>query len=256
MAILGMLLAPALSRAAGITVTLPPLGGLVRMLDAKADITVLLPPTADPHHFQMTPKATEELKQASLFIRASYDDSGWSGLASPATTLDLWPHTSHGWTSPALVRAVLPQLAAELEKIYPARAATIRARLPVAIVDTRHIEAAWRQAMTPYRKDGVIMQHPSWKPMCELAGVPVRAVLESPRHEQEFGPRDLDRALRIIEAHPGVVLIAEQRHGNQGLDWIAGHSPHPVRMITLDALGTNTMNWDELMRDNLKRMRP
>jgi zinc transport system substrate-binding protein len=255
LAMAAAMLMPAASRAA-VAVTLPPLGGLIRMLDAQAEITVLLPPTADPHHFQMTPKSTESLRQAALFVRASRDDGGWSGLQSPATTLDLWPHTSHAWTSPRLVRAALPRLAAALEKAYPAHAAAIRAHLAAAIATTRRIEAQWLAALAPYRTDGVIMQHPSWQPMCELAGVPVRAVLESHKHGQEFGPRDLDRALQIVDAHPHVLLIAEQRHGNRGLDWIAGHSRHAVRMLTLDALGDDTMRWDELMRDNLKRLHP
>lgn len=250
-----MLMAPTLSWA-GIAVTLPPLGGLVRMLDAQADITVLLPATADPHHFQMPPKATEALQRASLLIRASHDDAGWSGLESPAATLDLWPQISHGWTRPDLVRDALPRLAAALEKTYPDHAASIRARLPEAIAETRRIEAAWRKALAPYRSEGVIMQHPSWQPLCELMGVPVRAVLESHRQGQEFGPRDLERALRIVDAHPDVLLIAEQRHDNRALDWIIGHSHHPLHRITLDALGTDTMNWDQLMQDNLKRIQP
>lgn len=255
MTALAVLLAPNLCRAA-VAVTLPPLGGLIRMLDARAEITVLLPATADPHHFQMPPKAAESLRGAALLVRASRDDGGWSGLEAPATTLDLWPHSSHGWTRPDLVRAALPRLATALERIYPAHATSIQARLPEAIAETRRMETAWRAALTPYHRDGAIMQHPSWQPICEMAGVPVRAVLESHRHGQEFGPRDLEHALQIIDAHPGVLLIAEARHSNQALDWVASHSRHPVLMITLDALGTNTMRWDELMQYNLKRIRP
>lgn len=252
---MALVLIPGVARAA-VAVTLPPLGGLIRMLDADAKITVLLPPTADPHHFQMSPKATEDLHQASLFVRASYDDGGWSGLATTGATLDLWPHTGHAWTSPALVRAALPRLAAALEQAYPAHAAVIRANLATAIAETRTLEKAWIAALAPYRTGGVIMQHPSWLPMCELADVPVWAVLESPRHGQEFGPRDLDHALALVDAHPQVLLIAEQRHGNRGLDWIAAHSPKPPHMITLDALGTDGMRWDQLMRANLKRLQP
>ena len=250
---MALMLLPGVARAA-VAVTLPPLGGLVRMLDPHARVTVLLPPTADPHHFQMSPKATEELQGAKLFVRTSFDDGGWSGLSSKAETLDLWPHASHAWTSPALVRAALPRLAAALERIDPAHAAAIRTNLAKAIAETRSIEKAWIAALAPYRAGGVIMQHPSWQPMCEMAGVPVWAVLESARQGQEFGPRDLDRALSLAAAHPDVLLIAEQRHGNQGLDWIAAHSPHPLRRITLDALGTDTMRWDQLMRANLKRL--
>ena len=252
---MALMLIPGVSRAA-VAVTLPPLGGLIRMLDADAQITVLLPPTADPHHFQMSPKATEALQKASLFVRASYDDGGWSGLTSPATTLDLWPHASHGWTRPDWVRTALPRLASALERIYPAHATAIRANLAKAIAETRGIEKAWIVALAPYRADGAIMQHPSWQAMCELAGVPVWAVLESPRHGQEFGPRDLDHALEAVDAHPHVLLIAEKRHDNRGLDWIAAHSPKPLHMITLDALGTDGMRWDQLMRANLKRLQP
>jgi ABC-type Zn uptake system ZnuABC Zn-binding protein ZnuA len=250
-----LMLTPGIARAA-VAVTLPPLGGLIRMLDADARIVVLLPPTADPHHFQMSPKSTEALRRASLFVRASYDDGGWSGLTSPAMTLDLWPHASHAWTRPDWVRAALPRLAKALEGIYPAHTAAIRANLAKAIAETRSLEKAWIAALAPYRADGVIMQHPSWQAMCALARVPVWAVLESPRHGQEFGPRDLDHALHAAEAHPQVLLIAEQRHGNRGLDWIAAHSPKPLHRITLDALGTDGMRWDQLMRMNLKRMQP
>ena len=65
---------------------------------------------------------------------------------------------------------------------------------------------------------------------------------------------DEGHALSLVAAHPQVLLIAEQRHGNQGLDWIAAHSAQPLRMITLDALGTDGMRWDQLMRANLKRL--
>jgi len=255
LAVLTMLLIPSLSRAE-VAVTLPPLGGLIRMLDPQAVITVLLPSTADPHHFQMPPKATESLRKATLFVRASRDDGGWSGLETAGNILDLWPRTSHAWTSPALVRASLPRLAAALEKIYPSHSVSIRARLNQAIAETKRIQAAWIAALAPYRKDGVIMQHPSWQPMCEQAGVPVRVVLETDRHGQEFGPRDLDRALQVIDDHPAVLLIFEQRHDNRGLDWIVAHSRHPLRRVMLDALGTDTMRWDQLMQENLKRLHP
>ena len=75
-------------------------------------------------------------------------------------------------------------------------------------------------------------------------------------HGQEFGPRDLDHALQVIDAHPAVLLIFEKRHDNRGLDWIVEHSRHPLRHVTLDALGTDTMRWDQLMQDNLKRLHP
>jgi len=41
---------------AAIVTTLPPLAGLVSMLDTKAEVYCLLPPGADAHNFQLAPK--------------------------------------------------------------------------------------------------------------------------------------------------------------------------------------------------------
>ena len=236
-----------------ISVTLPPLAGLIRMLNVDAEIITLLPANADPHHFQLTPKQVETVRTSPLLIRASHDDANWPSLPAK-TTLDLWPDTSHAWLSPQAVLSELPTLATELAARFPQQADTINRSLPAALSSARRISQAWRKRLAPFREHGVIMQHPSWRGLCEEMGVPVLAVLESPQHGHENSPRKLEKALDTLHAHPKALLLGDARHSNRSLQWLADHAPGKKHFLLLDGLGNRNQRWDEFMHANLNRV--
>ncbi|MDQ6960764.1 MAG: metal ABC transporter substrate-binding protein [Mariprofundaceae bacterium] len=235
-----------------IVATLPPLAGLVSMLDAKADVHCLLPPGADAHSFQLTPRQVRQLKQADLLIRASRDDGNWPGLSIPARQLDLWPKKDHAWLLPSEVRRVLPALAKKLQDMAPDRRQTIEQSLKRALHVCDKLEIAWKQALAPFQQRGVIMQHPAWRRLCEYFGVHVWAVLE-PRHHGSIRPRQLEHALELLHAHPDAILWGNAHHSSQGLLWLSRHgNGKPV--INFDALGLCGAAWLQLMHLNLKRL--
>lgn len=250
----GLLLAVPLSCRAEIAVTLPPLAGLVAMLDKSSENFCLLSAGADPHHFQISPRRAEQLKQAELLIRAPGTDAGWPLPPDNAQTLRLWPQQNHAWLVPGEVAKALPQIAATLIALHPGREAEIRRQLAAALATVRDIDVRWQQALAPLRSRGVIMQHPAWQPLLEAAGVPVLAVLESPLHGHEEGPHVLEKALAILKTHPDAWLIGDIRHSNRSLEWLARHADHPVRLVYLDALGDCGTGWEALMQDNLDKM--
>jgi len=253
---LSILIAPSLAISAQIAVTLPPLAGLVAMLDDQADSFCLLPGGADPHHFQLQPRTIESLSQSRLLIRASFDDGGWPLPASHANTLDLWPDMDHGWLSPTAVRKVLPRIADALIALYPKRAENIRLRLKQAEVQTFFIESDWQAALQPVKKSGVIMQHPAWQRLMNEMNIPILAVLESGRHGHQHGPHLLENALEKLKEHPDAWLLADIGHSQRALDWLAQHAKPTPHRITLDAMGQCGASWVELIRANLKRARP
>jgi len=237
-----------------IAVTLPPLAGLVSMLDAKADVMCLLPAGADPHHFQLTPRKIEALGDSRFLIRAAFDDSGWSLPTHHARTLALWPHTAHGWLNPASVRAALPRIAEALIALHPEHADAIDAALQHALAQVRHIEQSWRMALAPLQTSGVLMQHPAWLGLMKHMNVPVLAVLESAHHGQEFGPHQLEQALVALNQHPDAWLLADSGHNNRALDWLARHARQTPPRVTLNALGSCGLSWPELMQQNIARI--
>jgi len=252
--LIGLLLYAATPDAAQafIVTTLPPLAGLVSMLDAKADVHCLLPPGADAHDFQLTPKQVQQLKQTDLLIRASRDDGHWPGLNMTRRQLDLWPEKDHAWLLPSEVQQILPLLAKRLKEIIPEHRQGIEQSLKRALGVCDEMETAWKQALAPLQQRGVVMQHPAWRRLCEHFRVPVRAVLE-PHHHGSIRPRKLESALALLQAHPSILLWGDVRHSNRGLIWLSHHDNNkPV--LALDALGTCGMSWIELMHDNLEHI--
>jgi ABC-type Zn uptake system ZnuABC Zn-binding protein ZnuA len=241
---------------AEIAVTLPPLAGLVAMLDDQAKSFCLLPGGADPHHFQLQPRSIESLSRSRLLIRASFDDGGWPLPASHENTLDLWPDRDHGWLSPTAVREALPIIAAALSSLYPKRSDDIALRLKQALVQTFFIESDWQTTLMPVKQSGVMMQHPAWQRLMNAMNIPVLAVLESGRHGHQHGPHLLEDALEKLNKHPDAWLVADIGHSQRTLDWLALHAKSAPRRITLDAVGQCGTSWIELMRDNLNRIRP
>ncbi|ATX80562.1 ABC-type Zn uptake system ZnuABC, Zn-binding component ZnuA [Mariprofundus aestuarium] len=249
-----LLTAPFMVSAAEIAATLPPLAGLVKMLDNKAEVMCLLPTGADPHHFQMQPRTIEKLAKSRLLIRSSFDDGGWPLPPNHENVLDIWPDKDHGWVSPKEVRLILPHIANALIKLDPQQEVSLNSNLNKAIAITFAIEKQWQKALEQVRSSGVIMQHPSWRRLMVDMQVPVLNVLESGHHGHEHGPHALDDSLHQLEEHPGAWLISDAGHTNRALDWLRQHSYQAPHHITLDALADCNTSWDQLMLQNLQQV--
>ncbi len=236
-----------------IAVTMPPLNGLIAMLDPAASSICLLRSGADPHHFQLQPRTIEALNQSRLLVRTSLDDGGWPISPRHKNTLDLWPQASHAWLSPARVKSVLPKLAEALKQLNPARTSAIEQHLLTAHTRVSVIEQQWHETLADC--EGVIMQHPSWLPLMHDLQVPVLAILESEHHGHESGPKQLEQALKILNQHPNTWLLTDTAHSSRQIDWLARHAKKQPRRITLDALGRCGESWDSLMQRNLELIR-
>ncbi|MDQ6990903.1 MAG: metal ABC transporter substrate-binding protein [Mariprofundaceae bacterium] len=258
-------------QAAEIITTLPPLSSLVHWLDPKASVQCLLSASADPHHFQLTPKQVESIQKATLLIRSSRDDGQWARLQTSGITWDIWASQSsmshepdkhhehhheqgnHAWLSPHDVALILPQLADHLIHVYPNHSQAIRQRLQAADIQVKQIEKQWQDVTLSLQlhEKGTIMQHPAWLTLFQDLNIPVWTVLESDKHGQEHGPHVLENALQVIQAHPHSLLIADKRHSQQALSWLQHHHTES-HMVILDALGKSDETWPELMQRNLK----
>ena len=251
-----MALAPATKAAAAtVMVTLPPLAGMVQLLLPDAQPRCLLAGNGDPHHLVLSPRKIAQMRRASLLVRSSGDDGGWSGLRGfGGRVVDLWPRAHHPWLLPSDLLAALPRLAKALmaQRLLSEREAA--QRLAAARERLQRLDRAWRQALRPLREGGVIMQHPAWRRLFAHYRVPVRAVLERGHHGDGASPRQLEAALALLRgAHPPL-LVVEQSHANRMIDWLSQRVPR-AGVVALDALGRCGVALDSLQQRNLRQLR-
>ena len=250
-----MLFAAPMPLQAAIVATLPPLAGLVLSLDAEADVRCLLPAGADPHEVHLSPKRVQQLRRADLLVRSSFDDGHWSGVRLPGRTFDAWPKKAHGWLLPAEVKKILPALAARLQQLAPRRKQAIAQALRRGLRQCDELDKALAQALAPFRRDGVMMQHNAWAGVFAAYQVPVRSVLESSHHGANIRPRKLEQALERMREHPALALIGSRRHANRGLQWLNAHRGKTATrrgIILLDPLGDCGLRWPDLLTMNLR----
>jgi ABC-type Zn uptake system ZnuABC Zn-binding protein ZnuA len=120
------------------------------------------------------------------------------------------------------------------------------------VSDIAAVRQGWQSVMALLRQRGVIMQHPSWKPLFEQYDVPILAVLESNNigHSHGYHAQDLDQALQQIKQHPQALLIADRRHNDAGLKWLQRHHP-TSSLVYLEPIGTCEQTWPALMQQNI-----
>jgi ABC-type Zn uptake system ZnuABC Zn-binding protein ZnuA len=238
---------------AEIAVSLPPLAGLVHLLDPEMEVFCLLPANADPHHFSITPRTLQRLKHADALIRASRDDRVWPGLETDVRQIDLWPDQDHAWLRPDLVLAVLPRLAKELQSLYPERTQVIARSLRHARQTIQSLDDEISRTLQPLNHAGIILQHAAWRGFCEHYNIPVLAVAETGHLEGTLGPRQLQRLLDVAKQHPESRLWGDQNHNNSTLQWLSDKlGNRQIRL--LDPLGHCGDSWEQLLRHNISRM--
>ena len=242
-----------------IIATTPPLAGVVKMLIRDGESTCLLPPGSDPHHFQLSPRQIEKLNHSKLLVRSSKDDHGWIKFSPQSPVIDLWPDQDHAWLNPQRIEKILPLLAEKLATSIPEKGGEIMAGLKQAKADVTSLQQALEMALKELKRDGIIMQHPSWRGLFEAFGIPILLTLESQHHGHELGPHHLEEALTILKQHPNALLVGDVRHSNRSLEWLADHADNDhadnKKILYLDALGSCGDSWPTLMQDNIDRIK-
>ncbi|MDX8389333.1 MAG: metal ABC transporter substrate-binding protein [Mariprofundaceae bacterium] len=239
---------------ASVIVTLPPLAGLVSMLDAESDVRCLFAMGQDPHNAHISPKQKGMLLQSDLVVRASADDRHWLALRrDKVAVFDLWPKHAHAWLQPSQVRKVLPKLADVLITTYPKREKVIRKNLQEAFASLDVIELAWKEALAPFQPHGVILQHTAWRHLLQQYGVAIVASLDTDHHGHEISPRRLERALAAAVSDQKITLWGDQYHDNRAVEWLQEHGAKGA-LFKLDPLGYCGAPWTDLMRENIAKL--
>ncbi|QJA05360.1 zinc ABC transporter substrate-binding protein [Thermosulfurimonas marina] len=193
-----------------LTATIYPLYDLARELAPEEDIRLLLPPGADPHHFEPRWEALRTLRESDLVLAVGYET--WLPRSlSPEKKLLLAEgpfKNPHLWLDLARLRNFIERLSARLSLLCPARKGEIESRKRKLLARMARLEALKKELSLCRSRTVLVLGHAALEEL--LKGTSLKVVsLAGPHPESEVLPGDLSRALTLARRKrlPAVFLL-------------------------------------------------
>ena len=236
-----LLAARAGTAAVRVAVSVPPLAEFAERVGAdRVSVQTLVGPGQNPHSFEPTVRQIEDLTAARLFWRVGMPfEEAWIGrllaqsrapsVLDAREGLDLpavagqaaargandhrgsaYPHDHdpHVWTSPVLVRTMVPRLAEALAAIDPANAALYRANAAAYAAELEALDAELRRTLATLKNRRFLVYHPAWGEFAATYGLE-QIVIE--RDGKEPGARSLaELATRARREGIRVIFVQPQ----------------------------------------------
>jgi zinc transport system substrate-binding protein len=233
-----------------VAASLHPIASLVRAVGGEAvTVRTLLPPGADPHNYEATPRMAEALSGARLVVRVGGAVDDWLGGRGRAEHLVLADRIGlrgghdhdhggrgagegnpHIWLDPILVRdSIVPLIADALAERAPHAAANIRARAAAFADSLTALDAEIRQRLEGATVRRFVSAHPAWLYFADRYGL-VEVGSIHPAPGREVGARELARLVDEVRREGGAAVIAEPQLGRAGVDALARELRVPVEV--------------------------
>lgn len=182
------------------------------------EISLLVPPGTEPHHFEPTPGSIIEVNQADLFIYASAQTEPWikdllRGLGK-VRSLAVVPteaeNDSHLWLSPYGALTVAKHIATGLEKADPTHKASFRANLQKFEQAMHQLHADFEKGLSNCKHREVLhIGHLAFEPLAETYGLDLVS-LTGTAHQGEHSVLKLTGFVRLIRNRRLPVLFTEE----------------------------------------------
>ncbi len=209
----------------------------------------IVPPGANPHIYEPTPKEVGEIRGAVLwvYLGESFDKKIYNALleSNPALKvvnvvehvhlLDFCEengvesehHHCHGheegkdlhvWTSPKLFAEQAQRIAAMLIQLFPEHQATYSAHLQQLLSELQTLDDEIAKLLAAKRGTAILVSHPAFGYFCQEYGLTQISVeIEG----KDPLPRDVSDILEQVKTHGIQTVIIEPQYSNKGALLIA-----------------------------------
>jgi zinc/manganese transport system substrate-binding protein len=248
-----------------------------------ATVDNLLPPGAEPHDFQFSPREMRQIQSADLVVVNGLGLESWldrvmnsipnsqnvvvaatTGLTTseliplapdlehpnrnPSSTNALNPHT---WLDPQLAEEAVANILLAMSRADPTNAATYAKNAAVYIARLQKLDATMQSELAPFKGQAIVTFHDAFPYLARRYGLKVAGVVERVP-EVEPSPRYLEALHRAMDTNHVKAIFAEPQ-GSQKLANQIGADYH-VAVGKLDTLETAELKptaYEDGMRANL-----
>jgi len=251
-----------------------------------ADVENLLPPGAEPHDFQFTPREMKRLEEADVVVINGLGMENWldrvmgaqehpktlvvasDGLKDQLITRlpylnPLHPDASdpvsgppnpHIWLDPQLARHAVTNILQALQKADPSNAAAYASNAAKYLARLDKLDADLEAGLSSYKGRAIITFHDAYPYFARRYGLDVVAVIEEVPDVQP-SPRYLSALRRLIERDHVQVIFSDKQFSPRLAEQI-GRDYH-VAVAQLDTVETGEFkpdSYEKGMRANLQTL--
>lgn len=267
-----------------VVTSIPPLGDWIAAVGGSdVDVLVLVPPSSNPHTFELSPGQLRTASQASLVVLNGAGLEFWSDrlldnlhdTATPVLTLsdglellqdgdahahdhgDAGAHqhgaagNPHFWLDPVIAAESVQRIAAALTTLLPGRADSIRIRSAAYIAQLQELDREISAAASGWTRRRFISDHSAWVYFATRYGLEEAGVIEEVPG-REISAREMSGLIRDMRNKDIMVVFADVRKSTRPADILAEETG--ARIAQLDLLCSGGRNYLEMMHENLAKM--
>jgi zinc/manganese transport system substrate-binding protein len=247
-----------------------------------ATVDNLLPPGAEPHDFQFSPREMREVQSADVVVVNGLGLESWlthvmNTMSNPRSVIvattglseaDLIPFAPnledpmmtrevstnfnpHTWLDPQLAEQAVANILVAMQHVDPANAAAYATNAAAYITRLQRLDTDMQHELAPFKDQAMVTYHDAFPYLARRYGLKIAGVVERVP-EVEPSPRYLEALHRAIEKYHVKVVFGEAQ-GSQKLVTQIGADYH-VTVGQLDTLETCPLSRDAYengMRANL-----
>lgn len=160
----------------GVVVSILPLADFAEHIGRdKIQVTVMVPPGANPHSYEPKPDQLKQVSQAKMFIKAGSGvefELVWMDkliqinedmmVVNSSQGIELIERDPHVWLSPLNAKKMIGSICEGLEKLDPANSEYYKANLHEYLGELDEIDRYAKERFERTKNRGFIAYHPAW----------------------------------------------------------------------------------------------
>jgi ABC-type Zn uptake system ZnuABC Zn-binding protein ZnuA len=229
-----------------------PISAIVREIGGDSvEVTTIVPPGTDPHHFELTPRTARAIYEADVIFLIGDHFDQW---VLPGEGKDLegclivrfhedfsesllaMGHTfnPHFWLDPLYAKSIGSEAAGALCSVNPTGCAYYGSRAEAFGAEIDSLHASIRSRLEESGFSDFVSFHPAWSYFAERYGLNEHGTLEI-SHEQEPSAKHIGGVIKEM-IRSGVEFIVVEEFSNPDLaESVASETG--ARIVSLDPLG-------------------
>ncbi|MFC2076722.1 metal ABC transporter solute-binding protein, Zn/Mn family [candidate division KSB1 bacterium] len=241
-----LLMVPDRAEGLGVAVSVLPQAYFVERIGGPAvEVTVMIPPGANPAIFEPTVAGLSRLARAEVYIKVGHShfpfEAAWLPrllsvnpdlrVIDSSAGLSLDPEDPHIWLSPKRARAQAMNIYSGLAETDPGNSAEYERNLNILLADIDKLDREIADLLAPARGRRFMVYHPAWGYLAEDYGLG-QLVIEAEGHEP--GPSRLSDLISEARRSGVKVILIQPQFSRRSAEVVARETG--CRLIEADPL--------------------